>query len=346
MKSPPLSMTTLAKIARVHVSTVSRALRGEPTIPEATRLRIKDLAAKLGYRPDPALAALCAYRKLHAVRRYQATLAIIATSPYWRENLANELYFEGARQRAEELGYKTEVFVLAPPRMPGARIATILAARNIRGVLFLPLSDVGIPIAFPWEDFSVVAIGYKLNKPNLNRISVSHFDAMQDALARIQNMGYKKPGLVLRKENSRLAPTGTTHVGQIWEGGYRAEVQRRFPKVNIPVLQLGSAAALRQWIERHSPDVVITQERDIERFLAPRHSGIPRVYTMVDGDERLTGIHQNSGYVGRQAVDTLIGALYRHETAAPPVPITLLVQTRWQDGTTARKAAGSQSTEA
>lgn len=329
-------MTALAKIAKVHVATVSRALRHDPAIPETTRLRIRHLATKLGYRPDPALAALCAYRKSRAVRTFRSTLAIIATTPDWQENLANRLYHQGARRRAEELGFKTEVFVLAPTQLTGPRLAGMLATRNIHGLLVLPLSDVGVPLDFPWSDFSVVAIGYKLEIPNLNRVSVSHFDAMQNALNQIHALGYRRPGLVLRKDSVRLAPTGTTKVAQFWEGGYRTTIRQSFPKVRIPVLQLDKAVSLARWLRRFRPDVIITQDRDLERFLPITWADFPRVYTMVDDDERLTGIHQNSLHVGSYAVETLVGAMHRYETDLPPVPITILVQTRWQAGTTAR----------
>ena len=56
---------TLAEVARtagVHRTTVSMALRDHPRLPRNTRERLKTLATLLGYRPDPALAALNAYR--------------------------------------------------------------------------------------------------------------------------------------------------------------------------------------------------------------------------------------------------------------------------------------------
>ena len=48
--------------AGVHVTTVSLALRNHQRIPEATRKRIRELAKKMGYQPDPLLRSLTAYR--------------------------------------------------------------------------------------------------------------------------------------------------------------------------------------------------------------------------------------------------------------------------------------------
>eukprot|EP01031_Cornospumella_fuschlensis_P011953 gene11953-14618_t len=199
-------MSQLAKRAGVHVSTVSRALHGQRSIPEETRRRIQDLAAKLGYRPDPLLNALCAYRKKIKGVQHTPTLAIIATTPNWKENLAHRLYCEGAREWAHSHGYQTEVFVMTPSHLRGRRLAGILTTRGIRGVIVLPLADVSVPLDFPWEDFLVVATGYELQTPNISRISINHFSALREALLKIHSLGYRRPGLVLRAEGPRLAP--------------------------------------------------------------------------------------------------------------------------------------------
>ncbi len=47
----------------MHFTTVGLALRGEFPLPESTRRRIRDIADRLGYRPDPMLAALNVYRR-------------------------------------------------------------------------------------------------------------------------------------------------------------------------------------------------------------------------------------------------------------------------------------------
>jgi DNA-binding LacI/PurR family transcriptional regulator len=53
-----ITLKDIALKAEVTVACVSLALRDSPQIAAATKVRIRDLAEKLGYRPDPALAAL------------------------------------------------------------------------------------------------------------------------------------------------------------------------------------------------------------------------------------------------------------------------------------------------
>lgn len=335
MPGPRTSMNQLAKAAGVSVSTVSRALRSQPSIPEATRRRIQQLAEKFGYKPDPMLNALYSYRKGVTKSEYRPTLAMVATSSDWMEHLACRLYHEGARRRAEDLGYQVEVFVVEARKLSCQRLVGILEARSIRGVLTLPILDVSVSLDLLPQHFLVVALGYKFRSAQLNRVSIDHFSAMGQALEQLAALGYRRPGLVLRSESPRIAPSGVTHVGKLWEGGYLAERTKPFPDLDLPVIKPAEAPEFDRWMERWSPDVLISQDRNVSRWMVDRHIGFPVAYTMVDDDPSLTGIHQNSLQVGRRAVDLLVADLYRTETDSAAAPVTLLVGTTWNAGSTA-----------
>lgn len=336
-------MNQLAKAAGVSVSTVSRALRSQPSIPEATRHRIQQLAEKYGYRPDPMLNALYSYRKGMTRTEYRPTLAMVATDAEWQENLACRLYHEGARRRAEDLGYQVDVFVVQARRLSCDRLAGILETRNIRGVLTLPILDVSVNLDLLPQKFLVVGLGYKFKPAQINRVSIDHFSAMGQALTELSALGYRRPGLVLRSEGPRVAPTGVTHVGKLWEGGYLAERAKLFPDLDLPVTKPADAPQLERWLEKSSPDVLISQDRKVTRWMAENHTGFPIAHTMVDDDTTLTGIHQNSLQVGRRAVDLLVADLYRTETDSPTAPVTLLVGTTWNPGSTACHRAISRA---
>ena len=61
--NPRVTLRDIAQAAGVHYSTVSIALRDHPRISAPVRRKIKAIAQRMGYTPDPALAALNAYRK-------------------------------------------------------------------------------------------------------------------------------------------------------------------------------------------------------------------------------------------------------------------------------------------
>jgi len=69
----PYERPTLLDVARAagvsHI-TVSRVVRGLRMVSPRTAQRVRRAVKKLGYRPDPALSALAAYR-IHGSRRAQ-----------------------------------------------------------------------------------------------------------------------------------------------------------------------------------------------------------------------------------------------------------------------------------
>ena len=74
----PIQQPSLRDIARqLNVShvTVSMALRDHPRISAERRAEVQKVAEALGYRPDPMLASLVAYRNRKRVKPVAATLA-------------------------------------------------------------------------------------------------------------------------------------------------------------------------------------------------------------------------------------------------------------------------------
>ena len=134
-------MHSVAKAVGVATSTVSKALRGDPTIPESRRAEIKKAADKLGYRPDPLVAALMA--RLHTQRRRNDPHHI-AWIDLWgdHEEAARttdfKLMLHGAKQRAGELGYQIEVHRVGTEETSAGRLRQILVSRSQWG-LIIPL---------------------------------------------------------------------------------------------------------------------------------------------------------------------------------------------------------------
>src|SRR5690606_10532562 len=92
----------IADAVGVHLSTVSLALRNDPRLPEETRARIRAVAQKLGYAPNPLVSLL-----MSRVRRrnagYRGTLGSIHTVPEGTPKLAGAVhrnFVGGARRRA------------------------------------------------------------------------------------------------------------------------------------------------------------------------------------------------------------------------------------------------------
>lgn len=53
-----MSIRTIARLAELSPATVSLALRNSPKIPEATKVRVRKLAQRTGYRPNAKVTEL------------------------------------------------------------------------------------------------------------------------------------------------------------------------------------------------------------------------------------------------------------------------------------------------
>ena len=84
-----VTLTDVAKEAGVHHSTVSRALKHHPGIPEKTRDKIMKVVHRLKYVPDPLLSALAAYKNAQRPVGFLANLAWLTNFPTeegWKDN--------------------------------------------------------------------------------------------------------------------------------------------------------------------------------------------------------------------------------------------------------------------
>jgi LacI family transcriptional regulator, repressor for deo operon, udp, cdd, tsx, nupC, and nupG len=114
----------IARIAGVSHSTVSRALHGHPGIPEDTTVRIKAVAAELGYVPSAVARGLKTSRSL--------ALGVIVTridDPFFSEVL------QGIEDGLREMGYS--LFVAASNRSfeREKTIVQAMRARRVDGVI-------------------------------------------------------------------------------------------------------------------------------------------------------------------------------------------------------------------
>src|SRR5271165_2282536 len=161
---PRATLRDIARRAGYHYSTVSLALREHPRIPAATRDRIRKIADALGYRPDAALSALCAYREQKLPAHRQSVIAWLTnhrTPAQWQRSACNRDYFAGASLRAAERGYTIECFWLAEPGMTGRRMTQILWTRGIQGILLPPQERI-CSIDLDWDKLSAVTVGCHL----------------------------------------------------------------------------------------------------------------------------------------------------------------------------------------
>jgi Transcriptional regulators len=336
----PVTVQDIADKAGVGRTTVSLALRNHPKISEPTRRRIQKLAQAMGYRPNPLVAAHMAHiRALHPKKTSQCLAFLCNRSlseieadsktPVWK-------YFQGARARALQLGFRLELFNLEEPQMTAKRLSHILVARGIDGVVIGPLSEGGglVDREFDWKPFAAVMIEHTFIEPRLHKVCSDEFSTIGRLIQRLLDYGYECIGVAMRSQMDE-------HANHHWLAGYQTFQELTRPELRIPhfITPNWSRENFLQWFERHRPEAIITVDDAVVRWLraasvrVPEDVGCATVYWKADR-EYLSGYYQNHEIIGAAAVEGVVAQLHRNERGLPEIDKTVLIQAIWKEGST------------
>ncbi len=341
-----VSLRDVAKQVGVSHVTVSLALRGDPRISEARRKEIEAAAERLGYRPDPMLVSLSAYRQAKRPAVIGATVAWLNQWPEPKQLHRYhefEAYWRGARESAERLGYRLEEFVIGEDMTP-ARLEKILYARNVRGILLPPHSfGLNLP-GFDWSTFSLVRLGVSVTHPRCHVVTSDQINCAALAFERIHERGYHRIGYVSSK---RL----DFNTGGNFRAGYLSRQDVLVPqRQHLPPLILDEESAtndarlLRAWLKNATPDAILTTLGPLSALLAKIEWKVPgdiavAATSVLDGNFD-SGVDQNSFEIGRVAMSTLAGFIHQNERGIPRYCRRILVEGRWIDGTSLPQRPG------
>jgi LacI family transcriptional regulator len=338
---PPerVSLRAIAEQAGVSRMTVSRALRRDPAVPSDTGRRVREIAQRLGYRPDPTLTRLMT--ALRERRRAGAPPVLAYLTAHeeragWRWHPSQRRCFEGAARRATELGYKLEEFWAGEPGMTDARLSQIIWARGIEGVIVAPLPAPGRTFPdFNWALFSGVEIGYSLAQPALHRVCSHHVQGILLLTEKLRAAGYRRIGLAVSHNCDE-------RVHHHWRAGYLAAQSLGGGNADLLcVTPDWNRAAFARWLQLRQPDALITIGPQVGAWLEALGFHVPRDLALAHLDVALggpdaTGIDQNVGLIGSAAVD-LVGSLLHHqERGVPAVPRVTMIEGTFVPGRTAR----------
>lgn len=339
-----LSQRDLARLAGVSPMTVSLALRGHPSISETTRDRIRKLAEKHHYRPDPSLAALNAYRLRNTERRFQGTLVWLTHFPSasgWREMIHAERYFTGAAQRADELGYQLEEFWRAEPGLSPKRATQILLARGVKGIIAAPLPAPVKSLTLDWKHFPCITLGYSLREPRLNVVMNHQSRNMKQLVHRLHLLGYRRIGLAMPSANNE-------RVDQNYLSGYLISQRETGGAVLEPLLADDFCLPIfRKWLRKQKPDCLVISPvwyDEVRSWLQSENLRVPSDIGLaapsVDPSSRnLSGIDESPALIGSMAINALVGMIHGREHGIPERPWSLLAEGVWHQGrSTSRRA--------
>ncbi len=332
-----ISQRDIALRAKVHFTTVSLALRNSPSLPEATRLRIQQLAKEMGYRPDPMLSALQAYRKTVKASGFEGTIAWVNAYKVPSQlylGRFTKVYLNAARQRCEELGYRLEEFNLA--EFSTNRLSKIFQARNIQGLLLPPQPHNRSHLNFDWENYSAVTFGYSLSRPRLHMVANAQYSSARMGVRVLRKYGYRRIGFITTHNSDE-------RTDQNFSSGYLTERRRVKLAEDVPMLILRDFDAelqkkdFHRWYKKYKPAVILSMYDRISVYMEElgipyTECGLALLLLYTDTPGKLAGIYQNDDLIGSSAVDFLVGMIHRNERGVPKTPLRILVEGKWIDG--------------
>ena len=333
-------MEDVAQKAGVSRATVSRALRNHPAIPFSTQQRIKVIADKLGYSPNPFVAVLMSQLKSQRKEKMTSVLALISAFPIktgWQDNPSVTRMVEGAFVQAQKLGYRIDTFCLVESGMTDERLSRILVTRGIQGAIILPTPKSGTQINLNWSKFSSVALGYSMTNPRLHRVCNHLAHTITTALDNVIRLGYRRIGMAMQLDTD-------DRVDHAWRSGYLL-YRDMFPDIKFAPMLLTpnwNERTFRGWFLKIKPEVVVTDDMRVQVWLKNLGSSTPKNVGLVLLDcstSRCTcaGIDQHHEIMGAAAVDLVVGQLHRNETGIPFHPKYVMIEGSWVNGLSVRR---------
>lgn len=348
----PPTLRAIAKASEVSLATVSEALRGSPKVAPATAAHVRATAEAMGWRRNPMVHAWMKQVRSGRPAKDRETVAFLFNEVETLESLLADperyiyqSHLQGARERAEQLGYRIDVFNLGDT--PAARLEKILYNRGIRGLILSPWNQRRPAPAFDWSRLACVLIGSSERLPPMHRTISHHFHTAATAVEKLHAHGLRRIGLAFPRRTHVLTQ------GKLL-GGYLAGLHDAgLPtlKTFIPPARRFTRKNFQAWLTDERPDAVLALHKVVPDWIRGRKD-------RVDGDLIRTvnldlhpdpkqrrpgesGVDTHPEHIGAAALERVADQLERNETGLPNGPKITLVESHWIDATTKPCDSGS-----
>ena len=339
--NPPsrIRLKDIAKEAGLSLSAVSMALKNDPSMSPKTIERVKQLAKKMGYMPDPALSALSAYRSKLRIQNKFSVLGLVTNwskRDSWSGIANQKEVIRGAEERALQLGYSLQPFWAREDGASPKRFSQILRARGIRGLILAPFENNDDKLDLEWKHFSVVTISRLSQYTLFHHVVQNHYMDMLKCWEKLSERGYSRVGLVVQSELD-------IRWSYQWDAAHIfSQTQRVSSEDVIPVLRVegeNDHDAIRAWLRKHRPHVVISRCHHFLEAVKQEGLRIPQDIAYIslnlnDDIENATGIRHRRDMLGAMAVDVLNSLLQRNHKGPDDVSLGTQVDGIWQEGAT------------
>ncbi len=339
-----VTLQDVARAAGLSPATVSLAIRGTGAVGEDTRNRVRVLAERLGYRPDP-LAASFAARRFRRGNAPESGLPVavlgMGSQPLLTPTMA---------ARAASLGYEARACDLGNPGQAHA-IGTCLYHQGVSGVIVnIHHGLIDLP-HFPWECFAVAVLGRPRHPAPFPLVRHDCHRQVVECFRVLSERGCRHIGFAL----GRHAPEHPDDIERMAAALYcQASASQRS---SLPLFResLADSGGLRarfvDWVRTWGPDGVVG-------FSPAFHYWLKEAGYDVPGDIRFAALHtgpehdptaETAGIAASpdaefaHALDLLDRQIRQRTRGAQPDCTETLIPCRWIEGRSASRRRGNSS---
>lgn len=325
------TLRIIAESLGVSAMTVSRALRNHPRVTEQLRLRIQREAQRMGYRPDPDVTKLMNHLRTRNKPSLSASIAAITSIGEQQQSHQLRRLFDAARERAETLGYRLELFRVTDPEKHDRRLERVLSARGIQGVLLLQMQNpVSVEHLLDWSRYSVVVATPSVLLPDFPRVAANYFNNARLLCEELARQGRRRIGFA----GSDTFCVRTRHAFAA-AAAWQSLVAREAPVTPLVFTKdTDVETALGAWLDDEKPDAVIAHSDNLlpalRRRLGDADDAVVATITSVNPDAAdAAGIDERSDLIGARAVDVLTGLINRNEKNLRTSHVVTLIDGHW-----------------
>lgn len=329
---PRPTLRQIASAAGVSAMTVSRALRDSPRVADALKRAIRAKAEELGYRPDPQVSKLMNHLRRRQKSVFMATLAAITSIQESIEPHEFKKARATAQRRAEELGYRLDLFRVQSPQRFNRQLQRTLINRGIEGVVLMQQSTpTQVDELLDWEKFSVVIASPSVIGPEFSRVGANYFHNARLVCSHLAAKGCKRIGFV-GPETFCIRTGHAFDAAAAWQNMAAGGSP-------VPALVVSSRLPSRQeftgWMKRERPDGIIFHSSEAVSVLSdtlPLNDVARPLFACTNIDPEaphIPGVDERHDIIGQKAIDVLTGLINRSEKNHRTLHTSTLVNGQW-----------------
>ena len=300
----------------------------------------------MDYRPNPLVQALMTQVRTRRSQDGSRVIALVlpqGEDPSWGRQEWIRRGIDGAAERAQQTGFRLEIFRWQQAEVSAARLDQILKARGIRGLVIAPLQRPGLELALDWDYYASATIGASMPRPRLHRVRHHAFRSIQIAIQKLRESGCQHVGLA-------LSDLSAARVEDMWQAGFLVatdgypERKRRLLLHRTPLLERKTFLA---WVRNVQPDGLVMQDNRCFAWLREAGLSIPEQMAVAhlnrsSGERDVAGIDQEFQFVGAATIDLVVEQCLLGESGIPARPKDVLLDGVWVPGATVQAKSEPQ----